>query len=380
MKEKRSGQKLFFMVGISLLLLVLVASGMTACTQNTPTSTTATTQAAAAATTPAAPSAAQPIKIVFSSNEPPMSWLATDVMMPWIAEMEQATGGAIKIEPHWGGELAESNEAYDAVVNGIADMGDPKPTELPTRFVLTQVVTMNSYDVMCYKRSLAYWELYNMYPELQAEYKDTQVLWLYQQTFGAYATTNKPLRTLEDCQGVKMLGVGEWIAAREKALGMIPVSMAPMDMMPALQKGVLDGSTISPFLLRDFQMGAFLKYVTDVSCSLTPWAFVINKNTWNKIPADVQKTMQDVSMNWQNKIDELYLKMTADRLGSAPTEFGIEVINLPPDEKARWAAKDAPVRDDFVKSLEAKGLPGQKIMTDFLELEKKYAASEYAPK
>ena len=139
MKEKRSGQKLFFMVGISLLLLVLVASGMTACTQNTPTSTTATTQAAAA-TTPAAPSAAQPIKIVFSSNEPPMSWLATDVMMPWIAEMEQATGGAIKIEPHWGGELAESNEAYDAVVNGIADMGDPKPTELPTRFVLTQVV------------------------------------------------------------------------------------------------------------------------------------------------------------------------------------------------------------------------------------------------
>jgi TRAP-type transport system periplasmic protein len=355
----------------SLSLVLIFILGLLGACSSTPSSTTMTT-----ATT----TAVQPIKIVFSSNEPPMSWLATDVMMPWIADIEKATGGAIKVEPHWGGELAESSEAYDAVVNGITDMGDPKPTEWPTRFVLTQVVTMNSYDILCYKRSLAYWELYQKYPELQAEYKDTKVLWLYDQTFGAFATTNKALRTLADCQGLKMLGVGEWIAAREKALGMIPVSMAPMDMMPALQKGVLDGCTIAPFLLRDFQMGAFLKYVTDVSCSMTPWAFVMNKNTWNKIPANVQKTMEDVSMQWMNKVDELYMKMTADRLGSAPKEFGIEVINLPANEKAKWAALDTPVRDQFVKSLDSKGLPGQKIMADFLALEKKYSAQEYAPK
>jgi TRAP-type transport system periplasmic protein len=355
----------------SLILVLIFVLGLLGACSSTPSTTTMTTTST---------TVVQPIKIVFSSNEPPMSWLATDVMMPWIADMEQASGGAIKIEPHWGGELAESNEAYDAVVNGIADMGDPKPTELPTRFPLTGVITMNSYDVMCYQRSLAYWELYQKYPQMQAEYKDTKVLWLYQQTYGAYATTNKPLRTLADCQGVKMLGVGEWIAAREKALGMIPVSMAPMDMMPALQKGVLDGSTIAPFLLRDFQMGAFLKYVTDVSCSMTPWAFVINKNTWNKIPANVQKNMEDVSMKWENKIDGLYLKMTADRLGSAPKEFGIEVINLSAEEKAKWAAKDTPVRDAFIKDLESKGLPGQKILADFLALEKKYAAQEYAPK
>jgi TRAP-type C4-dicarboxylate transport system substrate-binding protein len=374
-KEKRSGKKLFFMVGVCLMLLILVVPGMASCTGSTPAPTSAATTQPAAATT-----AIQPIKLVYSSNEPPMSWLATDVMMPWIADLEKAAGGAIKIEPHWGGELAESNEAYDAVVNGIADMGDPKPTELPTRFPLTGVLTMNSYDVACYKRSLVYRELYQKYPEMQAEYKDTKVLWLYDQTYGAFATTNKPLRTLADCQGVKMLGVGEWIAAREKALGMIPVSMAPMDMMPALQKGVLDGSTIAPFLLRDFQMGAFLKYVTDVSCSMTPWAFVMNLKTWDKIPANVQKSIEGVSMEWQNKIDGLYLKMTADRLGSAPKEFGIEVINLSAEEKAKWAAVDTPVRNDFVKSLNAKGLPAQKVMDDFLALEKKYAASEYAPK
>jgi TRAP-type transport system periplasmic protein len=375
MKERHSWKKLFFLVSVCLMLLVLVVPGMASCTSGSPAPTSAATTQSAAAST-----AVQPIKIVYSSNEPPMSWLATDVMMPWIADMEQATGGAIKVEPHWGGELAESSDAYDAVVNGIADMGDPKPTELPTRFPSTGVITMNSYDVMCYKRSLVYWELYQKYPEIRAEYKDTKVLWLYDQTYGAFATTKKPLRTLADCQGLKMLGVGEWIAAREKALGMIPVSMAPMDMMPALQKGVLDGSTIAPFLLRDFQMGAFLKYVTDVSCSMTPWAFVINLNTWKKVPANVQKTMEDVSMKWENKIDDLYLKMTADRLGSAPKEFGIEVINLPADEKARWAALDTPVRNDFVKSLSAKGLPAQKVMDDFLALEKKYAASEYAPK
>lgn len=197
---------------------------------------------------------------------------------------------------------------------------------------------------------------------------------------GYFATTKKPLRTLEDCQGVKMLGVGEWIAAREKALGMIPTQMAPMDMMPALQKGVLDGSTVMPFLLRDFQMGAFLKYLTDVSCSLSSWAAVMNLDTWNNLPADIQKTIEDVSLEHQNKIDDLYWAMVEERIGSAPSEFGIEIISLSEQEVARWVNAEAGVREDFVKSLEARGLPGQKLMEDYMALEKKYAAPEYAPK
>ena len=386
MKDKSSGNKLFFLVGISLLLVMIVTS-MVSCANNTPAttpagSTPATSGTQAAATTSASSPAGtvKPVTLVLTSHEPPMSWVPTGAFMPWIAKVEEATGGAVKIEPHWGAELAEANQTYDAVIKGIADIGTPIMNELPNRFPLMTVTEMNSYDVKCYKRSLAVAEMIKTHPEMQAEYKDTKLLWIMQASMGYFATTKKPLRTLEDCQGVKMLGVGEWIAAREKALGMIPTQMAPMDMMPALQKGVLDGSTVMPFLLRDFQMGAFLKYLTDVSCSLSSWAAVMNLDTWNNLPADIQKTIEDVSLEHQNKIDDLYWAMVEERIGSAPSEFGIEIISLSEQEVARWVNAEAGVREDFVKSLEARGLPGQKLMEDYMALEKKYAAPEYAPK
>jgi TRAP-type C4-dicarboxylate transport system substrate-binding protein len=312
--------------------------------------------------------------------EPPMSWLATDVMIPWFAEIEQATGGAVKIEPHWGAELAESSETYDAVARGIADMGSPIMSETPSRFPLMTVTEMNSYDVLCYRRSQALVDMLQTHPDILAEYKDVKLLWIMQCDMGYYATVSKPLRTVADCNGIKMLGSGEWIAARERALGMIPTQMAPADMMPSLQQGVLDGATITPWLLRDFQMGAFLKYLTDVSPSLISWGFTMNLDTWNKLPANIQKIMEDVALEQQNKIDDKYWAMVDERIGSAPQEFGIEVIKLTPDEKAQWAAVDATVREDFVNSMESKGLPGQQLLADYRALEEKYAASEYAPK
>jgi TRAP-type transport system periplasmic protein len=380
LKENISGKKVFFICGISALLMALILSIIVACSQNSPTTTTSITSSISTTASNTQPAGTtKTIKLVLTSTEPPVSWLPTDIMIPWFNKIEQATGGAVKIEPHWGAELAESNQTYDAVVKGIADMGAPIMNETPNIFPLMTVTEMNSYDVNCYKRSLALAEMIKTHPEMQAEYKRTKLLWVMQSDLGFFATSKKPLRTLEDCQGMKMLGVGEWIAAREKALGMIPTQMAPMDMMPGLQKGVLDGSTVTPWILRDFQMGAFLKYLTDLSCSLNSWAFVVNLDTWNKIPANTQKIIEDVSLEQQNKIDEQYWKMVSDRIGSAPKEFGIEVINLSAQEKARWANAESKVREDFVKSLEAKGLQGQKMMADYQALEKKYAAAEYAP-
>ena len=45
---------------------------------------------------------------------------------------------------------------------------------------------------------------------------------------------------------------------------------------------------------------------------------------------------------------------------------------MPAEERQRWAAKLQPMEDEWVKSMEAKGLPGRQVLTDLREAIKRY--------
>ena len=77
--------------------------------------------AAAFAATLAA--AQQPITLKLGSPAPPRSYLHADVFTPWIEDVNKASGGTLKIEPHYGGTLGNFGVNYDRVVDGVADIG-----------------------------------------------------------------------------------------------------------------------------------------------------------------------------------------------------------------------------------------------------------------
>ena len=53
-------------------------------------------------------------------------------------------------------------------------------------------------------------------------------------------------------------------------------------------------------------------------------------------------------------------------------ERKIEVIHLSPEERQRWVAVTKPVHENYIASLEAKGLPAQKVYDQALLLLEKY--------
>ena len=77
--------------------------------------------------------------------------------------------------------------------------------------------------------------------------------------------------------------------------------------------------------------------------------------------------------------DTAIFKNLEDSLPKAKTEFGIEVIWLTPEEQAKFNKAAEPVRKEFVTELESQGLPGQKLMDRFLELQEKYSDEKYKP-
>ena len=53
-------------------------------------------------------------------------------------------------------------------------------------------------------------------------------------------------------------------------------------------------------------------------------------------------------------------------------ERGQEIIDLSPEEFEKWKATGKPAWDEWVKQMEAKGLPGQKVLDEAVKLVEKY--------
>jgi TRAP-type C4-dicarboxylate transport system substrate-binding protein len=363
-----------YMFFIAILLVVSLTLGACSGTSTTSTANSST------ATTQTTTQNAEAITLVFNGQEMANSIYVTDFFTPWFAAIEQKTGGKVKIEAHWGEQLVKSADSFMAIKSGIIDMAQLPVMSLPNDFPMDVIAGFTSYDTVCYGRSQVWYDLYKQFPEMQNEYKDTKVLWLGTAGATYLGTVKKPVRTLEDLKGLKIMSTGGWDADRGTALGWTPVTVGPADFFTSLQTGILDGSAFAPFTLRDFKVGELLHYGTIVPVFPTLFAVAINNNRWNSLPADVQKQIEEMSLEYIKINDDFQNKLAADRMSTANKEFGMEVITPSTQELGRWVAADKPVLDKFISQLNAKGLPGDNLKTKYLELEKKYADQAYAPK
>lgn len=362
-------------------LSIILAASMVAGGCSTPTSTPAQTTATAAPvnTQASAPTPANPIKLVFTHTDTADSFWATDFYLPFFADLEKRTGGRVKVEAHWNGELAGQADAFNASVRGTVDLAHFVPTSgAPKIFVMDGVINLSPYDISCYRPSRVYWELYQEFPEMRAEWKDVKVIWIGASTPSFFGTVKKQVNTLEDTKGLKINSSGIWMSAREKALGMAPMTVLPPDVFTSLQKGVLDAATASWFSLWSLKTGDAFKYLTMAPLAATPYALSMNLKTWNSLPPDIQKIIDGMTNEYVDFYDRAQAKSDATLKVKAFQQFNLQEIDPTTDNLAQFAATDKSVQDSFTSQLESQGLPGKKLLDEYSRLEKKYSASEYA--
>jgi TRAP-type C4-dicarboxylate transport system substrate-binding protein len=360
MKENRS-LKIFTPTAllILILLLALVAGGVSCGSGSSTTASPTKT-------------AEKPITLVFSLFEPALAMSWVDFYKPWFEDIEKRAGGKIKIEAHLGGELLSLPDTYNGIVQGTVDMGHVFPSMVQGKFTMSEIVNFWSYDKNIANKGRICWDLFKSVPEALKQYDETKLIWFGSSYNAGLGTTKKPLVTLEDLKGTKITTTGAWCAARQELLGIVPVALPPEAMVTSMQTGIIDGMSAPAWGLRDMGWGAVMKYMTLVNIYDGGYAFMINQNTWNKLPADIQKIFIDTGEEWIDKFDELNVRVGKERLASAPQEFGMQVIELSKEEQARWAAADKPAIQKFAADLESKGLPGNKFISEFLKLEDKY--------
>jgi TRAP-type transport system periplasmic protein len=362
-----------------LLITLLIASVILgACAKaSTPAST-----APAKTTAPVTSQAAKQITLVFSSFDPPNGTWQVYFFDPWFAEIEKRSGGRVKIEDHWGGELAGMMDSYDAAVKGTVDIAHFLPGALVGRFPGADIASFSPSNIKVYRPDQVLWDLYEEFPEISKAYNQAKLLFLGISNATQLGSSKKDVKTLDDVKGYKITSLGEWSSEKQKALGMVPVSVPPADVTTSLERGVIDGMSLAWCHMWDWGWGNAMKHL---SGPMTPSGqstvgVAMNLSKFNSLPPDIQKIFTDL-IPWSISTVEKMLydqdKMDKDK---AIKDFGTIYSELPKSELDKLAVVDAQVLDKYVASLNSSGFPGDKLKSEFLKLCTKYSASEYIPK
>jgi TRAP-type transport system periplasmic protein len=357
----------YFIFAVCLSLLAIMVISLASCS-------------GASTSTSASQPQSKPVTLVFTSHDSPDNVYSSQVFTPWFAELEKRSGGKIKVEPHWNGELVSIMDAYNAAVAGTVDIANFFPGMIPGTFIADEISSFAPYDSNCWRASKIYADLLQQFPEFKNEYKDTHFIGAYVMYIRNFGTTKKAIRTVDDFKGLKTLSPGRWAGSRLEALGMVPVSMPPSDQYSGLQKGIIDSNGAASFILKDFKLGELYRYVTDMAYPQTVGVAVMSNKAWKSLSPDLQKAVDESSTWFMDNIDKIQLNIEKQRRDDNIKTFpNIEWTKLSKDDQTRMAGMDKQVFDAFAKELNGKGFPGTKMQEEYLKLVTKYSDASYAP-
>jgi TRAP-type C4-dicarboxylate transport system substrate-binding protein len=287
----------------------------------------------------------------------------------WAKEIEKRTDGRVKINVFSGGTLTPADQTYDGVVKGISDLGMSCFAYTRGRFPVMEVLDLP----MGYPNGRTATRVANdFFTKFKPKELDgVKVLYIHAHGPGLLHTL-KPVQSLQDLKSMKIRSTG--LSAKVvEMLGAVPVAMPQGGTYEALQRGVVDGTFTPIETLKGWKQAEVVKYTTDSSgVGYTTAMFVVmNLKKWNDLPKDLQDIFEAVSGQWVDVHGKTW--DTLDLEGRQYSlDLGNKVIPLSKEENARWKKAVSPIIQDYIKTTDAKGLPGQQAVKEVDSLIKKY--------
>lgn len=300
------------------------------------------------------------IKLTYSNFFPP-THVQSKLAEAWCKEVEKRTGGKVQFQYFPGQTLTKAPQSYDGVVTGICDVAMSCFAYTRGRFPVMEVVDLP----LGYTSGVQATNTVNqVYAKLNPkELSDTKVLYLHAHGPGLLHTKDKPVKALEDMKGLKIRAHGT-ISEMVKALGAAPVTMPMPEVYQALEKGVVDGAFYPVEANKGWKLGEVDKFCTlsFPAAYTTSFFVVMNPSVWAKLPADVQKVIEEVSAEWIVKHGKAWDESDAEGRKFLLSQKDRKVLELAPGQDAKWRAAVQPVLEGFVKKLNKRKLDGAKAL------------------
>jgi TRAP-type C4-dicarboxylate transport system substrate-binding protein len=259
-------------------------------------------------------------------------------------------------------------ELLDGVRTGAADMAAVTPNfnsfDEPKLGAVEMPFLLNNLDAHIY----AVPKLKPLYGEILEKQFNQKLLCLHNYTGMALIST-KPVKTLEDWNGLLVQSISPVISSIIEALGGSPVSGQPYtESYSLLEKGTVDGVITAPAAMRVFALTDVAKYMTSAYMVPALHGFSINLDSWNKLPKKIQDILVEEAEKQSDIIDE-WLKGEWVKDHDSIAAAGVTIYKVPQSEIDRWKAACQPVTDELMATY---GDFGKKVMDIANEANAKY--------
>lgn len=292
------------------------------------------------------------ITLRFSHFLGPDSFFQNDVVAPFARELEEKTGGRVKVETfaadsEFGRPTAQATQVEDGTVDIALGLRGAEGDRFPG----TSVVELPFLVSDAKSGSLALWDLFED-GLLAQEYEDFKVLALFVHDPGLIHTTRTPVVRPEDIRGLALRSPNGTVSAALEHLGAEPIVLQVNEVMEAVSDGRIGGIVTNwgnP--LKGFNDA--MKNHTDLRFYTSAFFIVMNKERYESLPEDVRAAIDDMSGEvLVARLGDLWAQWAAPvRAGAEGPDHAVIV----PDAAAMsdWRDALAPVTEQYLNELSA---------------------------
>jgi len=316
---------------------------------------------------------AQQVTLKLHHFVPPVAPPHKAFMKPWADKVMKESGGKIKIEIYPSMGLGGAPpQVFDQVKDGIVDIGFTLPGYTPGRFPKTEAFELPFMHGDAITTNRALWDYYEK--NLKDEYKDVHVLLLHVHQ-GQVFHSRKPIHKVADFKGMTFRTPSPAGTLLLEALGAIPYHAPVPEMPQLLSKGVVDGVMVPFEIVPPYKVHQMVKYhVTTMGPRVhtSVFLFAMNKNSYNKLPADLKKVIDNNSgRNLSDFAGQVWINV--EKPGEAlAKKRGNEFITLSADETRKMRAVGEKARARWVVEMKKKGFDGAALVKDAEAMLAKY--------
>jgi TRAP-type C4-dicarboxylate transport system substrate-binding protein len=225
--------------------------------------------------------------------------------------------------------------------------------------------------------SVAYSRIYWKHFHKVGEYKGVKLIGVFTHGPGQMFT-KRPVNSINDVQGLKIRTGGGVAEAVAKALGAAAFVKPAPESYELLKSGVADGVFFPLESVVSFKLDTVLEQATIFPGGMysSAFGFFMNEEKWNKLPKQDQEALEKISGEHLARLagrswDE------ADKRGlEALKKSGVKIVDANTELVAEVKKRSAPIIDDWVKKVSAKGIDAAKVLAEFRDELKKVAAEK----
>jgi len=151
--------------------------------------------------------------------------------------------------------------------------------------------------------------------------------------------TTSPVTTPDEAKKLKLFlsssGGDPTLLELYKEVGFRPVPLSINDLLPGLQTGMVNGYNATPLVSLAFQWFGLAPNMIDLQWASLTGATVIEKKTWDKIPADMQEKLLEASRTIGGRL-QIEVRRLNEEAINIMIKNGLKVHKVSPDVQAQW--------------------------------------------